>query len=183
LGPPNTRVQRTRPYASLRGSPLTRHPLGGPLIIMALTLTSLTSFKAKPEEPIVEATSLSHVCSIQVAIYSSGVARQSWGALCQGGEETRRLRLTKKQLNSIKSTIADTRFCELPTRVTGPSGTIAIVGASTSSFFVTVRQPASRCTVESLVSGATDPGDDTPAARFGKVWSAITVAVGKWGLR
>jgi len=28
LGPPNPRVQRTRPYASLRGSPLTRHPLG-----------------------------------------------------------------------------------------------------------------------------------------------------------
>ena len=28
--PPNPRVQRTRPYASLRGSPLTRHPLGGP---------------------------------------------------------------------------------------------------------------------------------------------------------
>jgi len=27
--PPNPRVQRTRPYASLRGSPLTRHPLGG----------------------------------------------------------------------------------------------------------------------------------------------------------
>ena len=27
---PNPRVQRTRPYASLRGSPLTRHPLGGP---------------------------------------------------------------------------------------------------------------------------------------------------------
>jgi hypothetical protein len=27
--PPNTRVQRTRPCASLRGSPLTRHPLGG----------------------------------------------------------------------------------------------------------------------------------------------------------
>jgi hypothetical protein len=27
--PPNSRVQRTRPYASLRGSPLTRHPLGG----------------------------------------------------------------------------------------------------------------------------------------------------------
>ena len=26
---PNPRVQRTRPYASLRGSPLTRHPLGG----------------------------------------------------------------------------------------------------------------------------------------------------------
>ena len=26
---PNTRVQRTRPCASLRGSPLTRHPLGG----------------------------------------------------------------------------------------------------------------------------------------------------------
>lgn len=25
---PNPRVQRTRPYASLRGSPLTRHPLG-----------------------------------------------------------------------------------------------------------------------------------------------------------
>ena len=28
--PPNTRVQRTHPCASLRGSPLTRHPLGGP---------------------------------------------------------------------------------------------------------------------------------------------------------
>ena len=27
--PPNPRVQRTRPCASLRGSPLTRHPLGG----------------------------------------------------------------------------------------------------------------------------------------------------------
>ena len=27
---PNPRVQRTRPCASLRGSPLTRHPLGGP---------------------------------------------------------------------------------------------------------------------------------------------------------
>ena len=26
---PNPRVQRTRPCASLRGSPLTRHPLGG----------------------------------------------------------------------------------------------------------------------------------------------------------
>ena len=26
--PPTARVQRTRPYASLRGSPLTRHPLG-----------------------------------------------------------------------------------------------------------------------------------------------------------
>jgi hypothetical protein len=26
--PPNPRVQRTRPYASLQGSPLTRHPLG-----------------------------------------------------------------------------------------------------------------------------------------------------------
>ena len=29
LRPPNPRVQRTRPCASLRGSPLTRHPLGG----------------------------------------------------------------------------------------------------------------------------------------------------------
>ena len=28
--PPNPRVQRTRPCASLRGSPLTRHPLGRP---------------------------------------------------------------------------------------------------------------------------------------------------------
>ena len=28
---PNPRVQRTRPCASLRGSPLTRHPLGGPV--------------------------------------------------------------------------------------------------------------------------------------------------------
>ena len=28
LPPPNPRVQRTRPFASLRGSPLTRHPLG-----------------------------------------------------------------------------------------------------------------------------------------------------------
>ena len=27
--PPDPRVQRTRPYASLGGSPLTRHPLGG----------------------------------------------------------------------------------------------------------------------------------------------------------
>jgi hypothetical protein len=28
--PPNGRVQRTRPCASLRGSPLTRHPLDRP---------------------------------------------------------------------------------------------------------------------------------------------------------
>ena len=27
--PPNMRVQRTRPLASLGGSPLPRHPLGG----------------------------------------------------------------------------------------------------------------------------------------------------------
>jgi signal peptidase I len=30
VAPPNTRVQRTRPSASLRGSPLTRRPLGRP---------------------------------------------------------------------------------------------------------------------------------------------------------
>ena len=30
MPPPNPRVQRTRPCASLRGSPQTRHPLGGP---------------------------------------------------------------------------------------------------------------------------------------------------------
>jgi len=33
---PNPRVQRTRPYASLRGSPLTRHPLGGPWILFVV---------------------------------------------------------------------------------------------------------------------------------------------------
>jgi hypothetical protein len=27
--PPNPRVQQARPYASLRSSPLSRHPLGG----------------------------------------------------------------------------------------------------------------------------------------------------------
>ena len=32
---PNLRVQRTRPYASLRGSPLTRRPLGGRLLAVA----------------------------------------------------------------------------------------------------------------------------------------------------
>jgi hypothetical protein len=36
--PPNPRVQRTRPCASLRGSPLTRHPLGAPGLGIALVL-------------------------------------------------------------------------------------------------------------------------------------------------
>ena len=37
---PNPRVQRTRPCASLRGSPLTRHPLGSPRDIPLTTTAS-----------------------------------------------------------------------------------------------------------------------------------------------
>jgi len=42
---PNPRVQRTRPYASLRGSPLTRHPLGGRSMI------PIYSYRVRPDPP------------------------------------------------------------------------------------------------------------------------------------
>jgi len=38
---PNPRVQRTRPCASLRGSPLTRHPLGAGRTSSGLTSPEL----------------------------------------------------------------------------------------------------------------------------------------------
>ena len=41
LRPPNPRVQRTRPSASLRGSPLTRHPLGRVWMLLLLTLPGI----------------------------------------------------------------------------------------------------------------------------------------------
>ena len=53
MTPPNPRVQRTRPCASLRGSPLTRHPLGGPLLTLPMSalvvvcLASCVTFQGK----------------------------------------------------------------------------------------------------------------------------------------
>ena len=55
LRPPNPRVQRTRPCASLRGSPLTRHPLGVREIIFACAFGSLLyangSLGEQPKKP------------------------------------------------------------------------------------------------------------------------------------
>ena len=59
---PNPRVQRTRPYASLRGSPLTRHPLGRRIaslaVVICWSLGSMLACKSSlppaPEKPIAE---------------------------------------------------------------------------------------------------------------------------------
>ena len=50
LVPPDPRVQRTRPLASLGGSPLTRHPLGsrGVVVLTALVLAASSCESASP---------------------------------------------------------------------------------------------------------------------------------------
>jgi hypothetical protein len=59
---PNTRVQRTRPLASLGGSPLTRHPLGGSLAAVFL-FAALAWSAEKPKPESVETSSGSGMVS------------------------------------------------------------------------------------------------------------------------
>ena len=79
--PPNPRVQRTRPCASLRGSPLTRHPLGAVVIMVALVAFggcrhTVADYSFRVEGTVVDNTAAA-LSNVRVTLQIHGVAYQA----------------------------------------------------------------------------------------------------------
>ena len=86
IRPPNPRVQRTRPCASLRGSPLARHPLGATGLFLVIALSLACASNREPIQAVVD-----------------GVVTDPTGTLLPGVLVT----LTTESSNAIRTAMTD----------------------------------------------------------------------------
>ena len=171
------RVQRTRSSPSALREPLTRHPLGGPVLALLITLSMLAASRVMAEDPIVDAERLSYDGpNVKTTIYASGFANQRVLDTLQDIDRSRLFRLKKRQIQSIKAVVANAQFCALPANIKKPESELV----STEHFdylIVKVQFDTFRCSVGVSVDTLEDLSDQSVVERFRRVWAAITAVV------
>jgi len=175
MAPPNTRVQRTRSSPSAHRSPLTRRPLGGIGISVALAFVLAVPCAMQAEEPIVVAERLSYCgAGWTTAIYESGFAHQRVLDTCHADVDRFQLiRLTKERIETLRKAIAAADFCALPERIKKPEEQL-VATPHFDYLVVKIRVKGATCQVGGGSDDLDAPANEATSKRFRQVWAAIT---------